>query len=195
MTPQLPERDVRSILTANRCDESVFAMVAIRGYYLDSMGVAGVNDRGVFDDAIFLVFPRGVIAFQANTDPSRQRAGIATLVPGIHRYGKGDHKGTRAFRQCEEVTVTRDGQKSPDRGYFGINIHSGGIHNTSSEGCQTIPAGQWPQFRNLAYDLLDEYENPVGKNDWGAKTPIFDYVLISETARRQGSLVVSNRYF
>ena len=74
-------------------------VVGIRGYYLDTQGKPGVNDRGIYDDAIFIVAP-GIDfrAFNGNTDPSRTRLGTGTgaakgmacLKPGLwraHRFG------------------------------------------------------------------------------------------------------------
>ena len=43
--PALPESEVRAILAANGVDQTKVAVVAIRGYYLDSMGRPGENDR------------------------------------------------------------------------------------------------------------------------------------------------------
>ena len=197
------ESAIRSILAANGVDQSKVSIVAIRGYYLDSMGVAGRNDRRIYDDAMFIVHPNGIERFQANTDPNGYRKGrgtgsskgMAMLKPGIHRFGKGLHKGAQAFRQCERFTVIRDGDPPyPDTGWHAINLHSGGYTSTSSLGCQTVPKATWQRFKRTVYDLLDECQNPVRKNDWDERVRSFDYVLIEETERRKGNLVVSNRY-
>jgi lysozyme len=202
-TPQLNEPAIRAILEANGVDQSKVAVVAIRGYYLDSMGKRGRNDRRIYDDAMFVVHPDGVERFQANTDPNGyrkgrgtgSRKGMAMLRPGIHRYGKGLHKGRQAFRQCERFTVIRDGAPPyEDLGYHAINLHSGGYTSTSSLGCQTIPKSTWQRFKRSVYDLLDEYKNPIRQNDWGQRVRSFDYVLIEETERRKGKLKVSQRY-
>ncbi|MEG3182132.1 hypothetical protein [Sphingomonas sp. LT1P40] len=134
-------------------------VVGIRGYYLDTMGRAAANDRGIYDDALFVVAPdQHFSAYNGNTDPSRRRIGggtgagkgMACLKPGLWRAHRlGLHKGQyRALIQTGgKVTVTRDGTPPyEDTGYFGINIHRGGIGTTSSEGCQTIPPEQWPTF-------------------------------------------------
>ena len=134
-------------------------IVGVRGYYRDTMGKVGANDRGIYDDALFIVAP-GVhfSAWNGNTDPSRGRPGsgtgaakgMAVLKPGLwraHRFGL--HKGQyRALVQTGgKVTVTRDGTPPyDDTGYLGINIHRGGNTTTSSEGCQTIPPDQWEGF-------------------------------------------------
>ncbi len=202
-TPRLTEEPVRAVLSANGVDQSKLAVLAVRGYYLDSMGRRGRNDRRIWDDAMFIVSPRGVMGFQANTDPNGWRKGrgtgrhkgMAMLKTGIHRYGTGRHRGRLAFRQCERFTVVRDGNPPyADTGWHAINLHSGGHRSTSSLGCQTLPASTWPQFRRLVYELLDEFRNPLRNNDWQQKVRSFDYVLIDETERRKGNLVVSTRY-
>ena len=67
------------------------------------------------------------------------------------------HKG-QYLALCQRVaavTVTRDGEPPyEDTGWFGINIHRGGINTTSSEGCQTIPPSQWEAFIRLVQDEM-----------------------------------------
>ena len=202
--PRITEMRVREILEANGVDQSVAAVLAIRGYYLDSMGEPGRNDRRIYDDAIVIASPRGIMAYQGNTDPNGFRKGsgkgagkgMAMLRKGIHWYGTGKHKGRLAFRQCEKVTVIRDGDPPCiDIGFHAINIHSGGVRSTSSLGCQTLPPANWAQFRPLLYSLLEEFKNPIRANDWGQRVRSFDYVLTEETDLRKGDLVFSTRYF
>lgn len=137
-------------------------VLAIRGYYKNSMGKPGVNDRGIYDDAIFLIGPNYFKSFNANTDPSKQRPGIATLIAGLHWFKKGKHGISRpgggypAFRPDtpdEGLDVQRDGKDGIYRG-IAINIHRGGEKYTSSEGCQTIHPTQWLEFQTKAYDLM-----------------------------------------
>ena len=135
-------------------------LLGVRGYYRDSMGKPGVNDRGIYDDAIFVVGPETFVAFNANTDPSVCRKGIASLVPGWYPYKPGNHGITRpgggypAFRPAtkgEELPVKRDGDPNVPSGRPGvaINIHRGSRNSTSSEGCQTIHPDQWDTFHSL----------------------------------------------
>jgi len=149
-----------------------FLIVGYPAYYRDSMGANGKNDRGIFDDAVFLLTPNTFAAFNGNTDPSAFREGIATLQPGWYPvYQFSIHGGASAQYPaiCQRkgpVIVRRDGTDyvkegvSDRRGYclggglwrgeFGINIHRGGRNGTSSLGCQTIPPAQWDAFYTLA---------------------------------------------
>ena len=175
--PQQAKSKTQALLTKARVDDAV-ALVGIRGYYRDSMGVPGENDRGIYDDAIFLVSPNAYAAFNANTDPSVRRAGIAVLKPGVHRYRKGKHglskpgggyPALRPANPAEELPVTRDGQG--DSMGIAINIHRGGYNSTSSEGCQTIYPSQWESFISLLYSEMDRA---------GQKT--IPYLLVEEEA-------------
>lgn len=142
-------------------------LVGIRGYYLNTMGKPGVNDRGIYDDAIILVSPTAYLTCNANCDPSVFRRGIATLVPGVHWYRKGRHgfskgpgKSYPAFRPDnpqERLPVTRDGQPGEHWG-IAINIHRGSRTTTSSEGCQTIHPTQWLPFQVLTYAEMDRHK-------------------------------------
>lgn len=153
-------------------------VVAVRGYYRDTMGKPGTNDRGIYDDAVFVVGPETFAAFNANTDPSRFRPGIASLLPGIYPYRLGKHGISRpgggypAFRPAtknEALPVRRDGEAAvpSKRPGIAINIHRGGRNTTSSEGCQTIPPTQWDAF----YALLTKELKAAGQ-----KT--FQYILL-----------------
>ena len=130
-------------------------LVGGRGYYMDTMGEPGKNDRGIYDDAIILISPEAHVTFNANTDPSAFRKGIASLKAGLWKYKIGIHglskppeKRYEALVQAAPVTVVRDGQ-GDDTGWFGINIHKGGYNSTSSLGCQTIFPDQWAAFLAL----------------------------------------------
>jgi lysozyme len=157
------------IISGSKGRNSVF-LIGFRGYYMDSMGKPGENDRGIYDDAICVVTPDEFLAYNANTDPSRHKQGVATLIPGVYPYRKGKHGitthadgGYWAFRPAtpnEAVPVTRDGQAGTSMG-IAINIHKGGYTTTSSEGCQTIHPDQWPDFQRLVYALMDRYEQKI----------------------------------
>lgn len=158
--PQLSGAEARKILK----EKGVLAPLAIlgfRGYYKRTLGDPTKNDRKLYDDAIIVVTPERIVAFNANVDPAgfgrligRQKA-LASLQPGVWKYKKGRHKarsplGYMALTQYSVVTVKRDDGKV-ESGYFGINIHRGGFLNTSSEGCQTIYPKQWEEFKSLVY--------------------------------------------
>lgn len=84
-------------------------VVAVRGYFRDTLGAVGMNDVGVFDDAAFLVAGDKVHRFNWNTDPSKTGWNTALgkpyamLCPGIWPFLPGPHKGKGpAWRQPEE---------------------------------------------------------------------------------------------
>lgn len=147
-----------------------------RAYYDRSMGKPG-NDVGMYDDAAFVVSPLGFTSWNANTDPSRYgwNAGagkyMARLKPGVYTYQRLKHHASRpdgymAFGQGEHpVTVERireDGSVAQsDTGCFGINLHRGGVNGTSSEGCLTIPAEQWPDFDSHLAGILAKTGKPT----------------------------------
>jgi lysozyme len=156
-------------------------LIGLRGYFRDSMGVKGKNDRGIYDDAFFWVeLETGIVhQYNGNTDPSAYRKGkgfgsgkgMASLVPGTWRYQIGLHRGYAAFRQAAPVTVMRDGTPDyPETGWFGINIHSGSARGTSSLGCQTTPNTQWKEFQLLGYRLLKA----------AGQSSNFPYVLVEQ---------------
>lgn len=154
--PQADEETIRAIaarLFGQAPLPAVF-VVGVRGYYLDTMGQPRLNDRGIYDDALFIVANWAFDSFNANTDPSRFTPGIATLCPGVHWYRPGNHGiskpggGYPAFRPAtpgEALPVYRDGQPRKSDG-IAINIHRGGYNTTSSAGCQTIHPDQWEDF-------------------------------------------------
>ena len=125
---QAKEKTLAMVIKSGIVDR--VALVGIRGYYRDTMGDKGKNDRGIYDDAIILLSPSVHATFNANTDPSVHKKGIAVLKTGIHRFRKGNHgiskpgggyPALRPSNQKEELPVTRDGI-GDDMG-IAINIH------------------------------------------------------------------------
>jgi lysozyme len=143
--------------------EDLVCLVGIRGYYSETFQPSG-NQRGIYDDAIILLSPSVHATFNANTDPSVFKKGIAVLKTGVHRFRKGNHGisklggGYPALRPSnakEQLPVTRDGEG--DSMGIAINIHKGGYNTTSSFGCQTIYPSQWDGFINLVYSEMNRY--------------------------------------
>lgn len=189
--PRLSQADLAAKLAPFNLDRTKhpFVVVGIRGYYLDTMGRPGVNDRGIYDDAIFIDSVDAFASFNGNTDPSKSRPGygfndstkgIAKLKAGLWLAHKLDYHGSKIHgpyraicQRLGNVTVIRDGNPPYEHtGKFGINIHKGGYQGTSSEGCQTIHPDQWNSFINLALDLA--------KRHFGTKweTTVIPYILI-----------------
>lgn len=161
--PKLTREEAAKYIPQEITDKVV--LLGFRGYYKKTMGDPGKNDRGIYDDAICIITPDHYSAYNANTDPSRFRKGIASLKPGIHLYRKGNHGITKpgggypALRPStvgEKLPVTRDGQG--DGFGIAINIHKGGYNTTSSEGCQTIYPDQWSDFINTVYEEMDRWK-------------------------------------
>lgn len=151
-------------------------ILAVRGYYTNSLGEKGVNDRNLYDDAIFIIEPNGVHNFNGNTDPSVYRRNIAKLdAPQAVRYVPGPHGFSRkrgpypAFRQDSECTIIRD-RTGEDTGMFWINLHRGGNNTTSSAGCQTVPPHQWNEFKSLVDNMLEKHAQKT-----------FYYILVDYT--------------
>lgn len=158
--PKLTQEEALALLAPINLPD-VVKILGIRGYYKKTMGNPLKNDRGIYDDALFIISPDVFAAYNANTDPSVTRKGIANLKAGIWWYKPGKHKinspnGYPALVQADKVTVIRD-EVGEDTGWFGINIHRGSYNYTSSIGCQTIYPNQWDSFKTTVYDQLNRY--------------------------------------
>ena len=150
-------------------------VVAVRGYYRDTMGKPGVNDTGMYDDAFFIINGGLMTAWNGNTDPSRYgfnpnadgymarlRCGVWTFVRLKHHFSRPD--GYMAFGQGDnDVRIDRielDGDiHNSVSGCFGINLHKGGYNGTSSEGCLTVPAEQWDDFNEELAGIIKPLGN------------------------------------
>lgn len=180
--PRLSRADLVARLDAEhpRWKDYPITIAGVRGYYLDTMGATGKNDRGIYDDAIFLVTPDVFLACNGNTDPSKGRPGMATLQPGFYPCYRFDlhHGKIKTYEAiCQRagpVTIIRQGKPGTQTGAFGINIHRGGFWTTGSEGCQTVPPSQWDGF----YALAKSEALRLCGADWRKKDVL--YVLMEE---------------
>lgn len=186
--PRLSSQELRDRIAAFNIDRAEYPLVVvgIRGYYRNSMGAPGVNDRGIYDDAIFIDTAQQTAAYNGNTDPSAYRAGsargdtkgMATLNPGawfVHRLDLHRGEYLALCQRAGDVTATRDGDPPyEDTGSFGINIHKGSFNSTSSEGCQTIHPSQWVGFIGSIEDQARRYFAEA----WKRRT--IPYVLLVE---------------
>jgi lysozyme len=171
--PNLSRREIQKIIEHHKKHYSVAGnvfVVGIRGYFLDSIGLANRNDLNVWDDVLAYWSPRDNGAFAGNTDPSfviQKGRELAKLNLGVYQFQTGHHKkipkAFRAYPEGVKLPCTRNGKPS-FCSY--INIHPGGI-GTWSEGCQTLPPSNWAKFQPEVYAELDFY-----------KQKIFNYLLI-----------------
>jgi hypothetical protein len=172
---RLPDDIAKKLVSLKMGQHGVY-VIAFRGYYQDTMGKPGVNDRNLYDDCFCVVTPNEFATFNANTDPSVYRdangnkQGIATLIPGLHYFKKGKHGisrpggGYNAFRPAtpdESLPVWRDGCGDKIFKGIAINIHRGGYNSTSSEGCQTVYPVQWNKYQVGVYDYMTRYKQDV----------------------------------
>ena len=134
--------------------------VGIRGYFLDSVGLANRNDLNVWDDVLAYWSPRDNGAFAGNTDPSfvfDKGKALAKLNLGVYHFAQGHHKKVehafRAYPEGTNLPCTRDGK--PSFCSF-IDIHPGGVC-TWSGGCQTLPPPNWVKFQPEVYREMDFY--------------------------------------
>jgi hypothetical protein len=135
----------------------------VRNYRPTTMGPTPGNDTNIFDDLWTWITPGGMLAINANTDPSRYgwNAGVgkpmAVLNPGWWPFYRGAHKGRKpSMRQYDveqgrraglpndgRFSVTRtyapgDHRNYQESGYYAINQHDNRwAVGTTSEGCLT----------------------------------------------------------
>lgn len=125
------------------------SLLGIRGYKYEK---DSVNQMGIYDDAIIRYIDGQLAEFTASVDPGAyyinhpmNPMGCARLKAGLYSYKLGEHHSRAALVQADEVRVDRldkSGEKvSEESGWFGINIHSGGVEylvGRYSAGCQVI---------------------------------------------------------
>lgn len=196
------------LVTADAVAALSVIVLGVRGYFRNSLGKPNANDRGLYDDAAFIITPTDVYPFNWNTDPSRigfnVTAGknMAELAPGVWPFRQGPHKRIPGrFRQLTDEDADRaelevyfrderaDGEFlvrridkrggiDYERGYQAINIHPGSQVGTGSAGCQTCPTAQWADFAGTLNRELARYGQEWERAERGAG--VFLYVLTEE---------------
>lgn len=165
--PAYTREQAKTLLADFNLAKEPVVLLGFRGYFRDSLGVVGKNDRGIYDDAVIITSESCHATYNANTDPSLHKTGIASLVPGKYLYKVGTHGLSKpknqqyeALVQAEPVIVSRDEGKT-EEGWFGINIHKGYNTTTGSAGCQTIAPDQWAAFIETIKQQLAFYKRKV----------------------------------
>jgi hypothetical protein len=166
--PKLLQQDALKLIAPFNLSEYPVKLLGIRGYYKKTMGNPVIQERGIYDDAIFLISPDHFSSWNANTDPSVTRPGVAALKPGgpyLYKLGMHNMKNPYlALRQYGRVTVVRDqeGEETDTAAApFYIDIHKGGYNTTSSLGCQTIHPSQWEAFLATVKDQLKRHNQTI----------------------------------
>lgn len=162
---------------AERPAEGKLHLIGIRGAVPVSAAPTGCvavqlirNTPNDYNDAIG-VFGTELRLFTGSVDPGSTWTlrpsnpnGCAHLLNGHWRYQLGPHRGKPALVQAGPVKVWRDRDRDHardphemvDTGWFGINIHAGGVSpdvDAYSAGCQVIHGGwagkPWKTFYGL----------------------------------------------
>jgi hypothetical protein len=202
LKPRLSTAELERLLEPYAIERQKYPLlvVGIRGYYRDSMGKPGVNDRGIYDDALFIHSPYVTASYNGNVDPSKylegqgfgQKKGMASLNNGfwpVYRFDLHKGKYLALCQRAGKVTVTRDGDPPyQDTGDFGVNIHMGGWGTTGSEACQTIHPDQWTSFIRLAEDQARRIFGDELKDDVPAwKSAVVAYALFDPQSKGASS--------
>lgn len=141
-----------------------FFVLGRGGYFRRSMST-DEQGRGVYDDAIVVVTPDVFLTFNGNCNPCKGEIGMATLQDGVWPMKRVIHhpntpKAYPCWGQAGPVVVKRDGTEDVEKGFrhpkygeclggglwrgnFAIQLHSGFLYETGSEGCQTVYKPQW----------------------------------------------------
>lgn len=110
--PQAKAQEITKRIPKDIAEKYAVVLVGVRGYYLDSMGTVGKNDRGIYDDAIFLVTPDTFASFNANTDPSAFKTGVSVLKKAFTFTARVSTRSTpqTAMQLFDQQRKTKDCQ-------------------------------------------------------------------------------------
>jgi len=166
--PQCTRADVVAQFPAGTFKAGGLYVISARGYF-SKMGQPGKNDRNKYDDMIGVLSDNVFVAFNGNADPasSKHPQGAPTILPGVYPVYQIDLHGGKYFAVCQRagsVRVRRDKTGTTvHTGAFGINYHEGGNKSVGSEGCQTIPPGQFDEFMTV---VIAEAIRIYGARNW-----------------------------
>lgn len=163
-------RKIERVLETFAIRKDRASLVFVRGYFLDSMGEKGKDDRNIYDDACFLYTPTIFESYNANTNPSvaiRNGKALAELITGQYKFYRGKHRGRyKALRTFPEGAVLECMRNGEISSCSHINIHKGSTNPRASdivwsEGCLTIPDIQYPDWQVRLWTAMDSLGQKV----------------------------------
>lgn len=171
--------------------------VAVRAYFLRTMGNPTKNDVGIYDDAIFLLPKgKGIHRFNANTDPSRIGQNVelgkpfAMLAPGLWYFRQGLHNG-KVLAWREPDAEEADTMNLPE------NESASGRHRPGFFEVIRDP-GNGKKYLDVGYHAINIHPGGTyGTSSWGCQTfPPEQYnrwlkASYDETAGQKSSLDVA----
>lgn len=181
-------------------DKNELILFLCVGYYRDSMGVKGVNDRRIFDDAMFVLSNTCFQSFNCNADPNGRRPGrgfgrgkgMGNIANGVWRdsWRIGTHRGSYpALVQAEKIDIWRDAfdankeftvdgiPRYLEKGnrYGGFNMHWAGSTSTSSLGCITFPFSK-QSYKNQWRQFIELVQNEMKRKGVKRATLVKNHV-------------------
>lgn len=191
--PQLPDDRVREVLLRTLrenpgCDARAILercpvlLLGVRGYFRNSLGRLGVNDFGVYDDALFVVINdlkrgelRVVGRFNANCDPSQTgyepgtSQPYAQLMPGVWPLRPGRHHDDRGRMRELTASEAHDLEADPS-GDYGLGHF---FSDTRAHGYFTVRRVKNEEATKLetGYFAINLHPGTPGStSSWGCQT-------------------------
>lgn len=144
-------------------------VLAVRGYYRDTMGKPRVNDFGIYDDAGFLIVGEEVFNFNWNCDPVRTGfnkdvgKAFAQLAPGVWPMRPGPHRGRP--NHLRQLTMYEAHDERWDVADFFTDDRSNGHFQVRRCSTTTVFVTEW------GYQAINVHEGTArGTGSWGCQT-------------------------
>lgn len=152
LRPELTQQAAAD-LSVNNTEKAY--LLAVRGFN-KSKNKSQKNEINIYDDAIFLITPEEVTGFNFNTDPSKEKPGMAVMQPGVYKYKKGLHglhhldlnNGHDKWLYQELIHTGRDLKPEPDRIFPYWALRQAGPITVLRDGSKTpetkVDQRDWP---------------------------------------------------